>query len=767
MWQQTYTQHVGEDAFFSPEGSSIVTCGKNGISLWDPKSGVRKGNVLNGSSIDFFCISDSLVVFTGEKQIYDTIEVWNYHTSKHLYSFAYNNRGKAVFDKSGKYLAISMLGKIEIREARSGTLIQTMYHDDKISNDFLSFSHDASFLIVSTCPPSDGIRAVGFVGLWKVKEGTLVQEIDILSDTSDFPLVFSDKENILAYYNKNRSSTIFREILTHNQTGEIPTVGTIVAVGLPEKNNCITNEFNGSIVLWDVHNGKSILEYKGLTGKSICTGFNADTSLLIASNGSNICIWDFKTAELIKKITPPIEGRITNCSINNGTDILVMQDSKSYVLDWAKGEITNIFLPIQFVEVAIVCNENTEEIVMPTERVVERRKLATGELINTAITDLGKASEIFIGINKSGRYAYKISRKADSIYYSFVDMKSGVKKWSVVIKTTTKVFTDICMSNDNSKIAVVKDYSTIIIYDTLGRTLQTINNIFEASGVFFDAEGNLFAFGIHQVTKWNVNTGELLFQKENSFVNSKGIFNEKLGKFATGDTSHVYIWDIHTGELLTKIEKHSKQFNVLFNPKDNNILLHDQTLSTFKVIDAGSGKVLFSIRDTTALWAKYDSQGKYICLYGYLKNPEIIDATNGKHIAQLNGLNGESVFFPYFSDNSKYAMALVERDKLAVWDLKDLIPTSVENDDTPHTVENNLLTFTHSDNELKVLVNEPLHHTQNFTIYNVCGQKMQGGIIPSSSSEYTVHYDTLQSGVYYFECTVNGDRYVYQFAIIR
>lgn len=771
MWQQTQLKHVGLDAFLSPDGSSIVTCGSFGVSVWNPITSAHRHCISNRvSNIAAYGVSDSLIAIVGrsvEVDFYDTIDVWNYHTAKYLYSFPSHGSALPIFDKSGKYLAVTSENGIEIRDAYSGNVKQTLYQTDEFPGDYLSFNYDASMI---RSDEGVGSSYWGTARIWNMKDGTLIEKVNgRTSDSSDFPLRFSEKENVLAYHNKKKKSIVFRDVYTKSQVGEIPTEGSIVVIGVPKKNNCITQEKDASIVIWDIQTGKSIFSFNGLSSQTSRIRFNRDSTLLVATDGQNIVVCDITTGKVVKTISLSKEDNVIICSFLTGTDILVTKNNMSYILDWSENKVKNTFLPIMSYQA--LCYESIGDVVVVSGQMVETRKLSTGELTDELKTVKSSPDERFIGMSDLGEYISKLEYRGDSLYYSLINVKSKKNlSWSIVVPRNR--FERFTMNKYSSRIAITSGDSVIAIYDTLGVKLHTIG--FEPTSdfhMFFDYKGDiLFVTNRDDVKVWNVNTGKVI----HSFPSStSGSYNEKLGKFVTKNPEKIDIWDVHTGKLLKSIENNRKSYYVHYHPTIDNILIYDNSSRTVDVIDIATEKTLYSIRDTTSLVAFYDPQGKYlyfyrIGLYPFGKKQPLYDARSGKLLTYLEGMNGEVVGTMLdFSDNGRYVMSGVEGGDLAVWDLKDVIPTSAENDDTPHAVEHNLLTFSHSDNELKVSVNEPLHHAQNFTIYNVCGQKMQGGIIPSSSSEYTVHYDTLQSGVYYFECTINGNRYVHQFAVIR
>ena len=252
-------------------------------------------------------------------------------------------------------------------------------------------------------------------------------------------------------------------------------------------------------------------------------------------------------------------------------------------------------------------------------------------------------------------------------------------------------------------------------------------------------------------------------QKENAGPYSQKFFNRRLGKFVTSDTSLLYIWDAKTGDLLNTIDNHRQWYSVQFSPTDDNILIYDMVSKTSYVIEASSGKILFSIQDSTGFSSYYDPLGRFVIF----NDSRFYDAKSGKYIVDLKGMNSEYVNPLSVKVGTTYAAGLLEGGVFAVWDLKDLQTTSVENDNTPYNLSNDLLTFQNTEHELKIIVNKGLNQAQSYTVYNVCGKKIQSGSISTSANELTLPYEAYQSGIYYFECTVNGNRYVHQFAVIR
>lgn len=768
LWQQTHLQHVGFDAFLSADGSSIITQHGFGFSIWDAKSGIHKHNVSSYSSAisryGQYCISDSLVAFSGERSefaSYDSVEVWNYQTAKYLYSFHFTGTAYLVFDKAGKYLAVAMDKKIEIREAQSGIIIRTLFPDDEYSPFLLSFNSDASMIMCD-----EGVGSYwGTVRLWNMEDGVLVNKVNgQLPDSSDFPLKFSEKENILAYHNKKKKSIVFRDVYTNNQSGEIPTEGTIVALGVPKKNNCITQERDASIVLWDIQTGKSLFSFHGLNGQTSRIRFNRDTTLLIATDGQTICVCDINSGEMIKKISFIVGEYVNNCSLLTGTDILITRNNRTYVLDWSQNKVKNIFLPID--SYGATCNEIAGEVLTISSQTVVKRKLSTGELTEELKTDRIFPDEEFSGLSHSGKYVHKMEYIGDSVYFTYVNTESKINV--LRISTSKTIGFKIVTSNKYlSKIAVATGDNVISIYDTLGTKLQSMDNgFFNISAMFFDSKGDiLFTQSRDTIKIWDVNKGDVLHRFPSSRV--LGSFNEKLGKFVTASDARIYVWDVHTGALLKTIDNNRKNFYLLYHPSDDNIMVFDTEKYIGDVIDVENGKTIFTIRDTTVFFANYDPQGKFIYLNSFEKNPQLFDAKNGKYLTDLVGLNGEGVGWLNFSDGGRYVMAGVARDKFAIWDLKDIKITSAFNNDTPYGIEKNLLFFHISENELRIIINEILNHPQKFTIYNVCGEKMHSGILPSFSNEFTLPLITLRNGVYYFESIINDKRVVHQFVVLR
>ncbi len=755
MWDKWLYRFVGQDAVFSSDGSRIITI-TGGMSVWDAKSGVLQHNlVLTDNGINKYSFSDSLVAFVGNVYMYDTLEVWNYYTAKHVSSFLTSPVQCMTFDKKGKYIATANHEKIEIRDAKNGMMLHSFPVNNRHPTFHLSFNADATMLISAT---QDTVH------MWSLKENRLIEKYSKdTSNKSEIPYIFSDKGNTIALHDIQKNKTIFRDITTNKKVGEIPTSVPILAMGIPEKYNCITGLYDNIIRIWDIETGTLMRSFEGFENQIYNIRFNADTTLLIASDYGSVFIWDVKTAELVKKITFENEEYFMSAALFSGTDVLItLSNGEAYIYDWSSEERKNIFKGFWTTD-KMICSEIEEEVLIKNSKYIERRKLGTGILSDNLERPGRDPYEGFSVISNDGKYVITTERRGDSIYYSLVNTATKVKLWEHIYDSTSySVF-----SKSNNKIAANKGKSIVIIYDTLRNIIQTIDNKpYGVSNMYFDNEGNiLFIYGSNITRMWDVNTGKFLHWF-NGTATSEKYLNEGLGRLVTVVSFRFDIWDIYTGEKLKTIDNIGNSTSAQYHPTDNEFLVLDEKNHLIKVIDAESGNMLFSVHDTTARGVSYDAKGKFIYSAGYGVNPKLYSAVNGEYLADLVGSRDGS-YVVQFSDNGNYVMGIGSRGKLMVWDLRNINTTTVQNNNTQHTTETSALELCYTNKQLTVKIKEHLQVQENYAVYSIFGKKIATGLLPAEAHEFSLTVNNYPNGIYYFEAKINGKSYVQKFSLYQ
>lgn len=759
MWDKWLYRHVGQDALYSSDGSRIVTYTMQGFSVWDAKNGNFLYNFTSGNhQFSWHLFADSLVVFSGSSLNLDTnsVEIWNYYEAKRLGSFPAYRTKNIILDNGGKYVAICEEDKtaFTIWDIQNNSLFQSISTNSHSVRN-VSFNSDASLV---------GYQILDTIYVSNIKENRVVNKFSSNNWAASF--LFGSKANTLAYIDEGKSKTIFSDALTRVKEGEIETTKGIFALGIPEKNNCITGKYDTVIQLWDITTGKANRTFKGLSLPISDISFNADSTLLIASDGQSVCIWDFKTAMLIKKFSfdDEINGIAPKASLFSGTNLLItFLYNQTSVFDIITGEKKLTLKGLPYAQ-SIRCNESNNEILIQNPVQLQKYTLNTG-VLSDKVEEPDAGSDDFLGpLSNDGKYFFYVENADKVTNYTLINTATKAKLWTYSMNKSNVNFRAE-FSRNNSRIAVF-DKPYIIVYDTIGNIVNKIDDKYGLSNFFMDAEGNtLFVQTKNTTYLIDINDDKYINWFEGVSVSDKYL-SEPLSKLITIGDNTIDIYNIYTGDLLLSLGYIGKAPAAQFHPSEDKVLMFDKGKHSIKVIDAKNGSIIFSIYDTTAVNVNYDSKGKFIYSSADGINPKIYSATNGEYLADLLG-SEDGVSSLNLSDNGNYAIGIGMRSKLMVWDLRSLSPTSVQYEVTKYEHQTKDVNVMYADKQLTVQLNEITREQENYTIYNMVGDMVAEGFIPANRSEFTLGLANCSYGVYYFKTEIHGKPYTQKFIVCQ
>lgn len=169
--------------------------------------------------------------------------------------------------------------------------------DAKNAQPDLAFSPDGSLL--ATGGYGTDVR------LWTVADGQLRKTLDVGLTPGGLTTVFSPDGKLLAVGNRNAETTVF-DVATGSPRYWLPKACSHQLAFDPSGRKLAVAYVDGSIVLWNVADGKLLVERKTSAEELYAVDWSPDGSMLVTSGSkAPITIWDPGDLTVLHKIPAP------------------------------------------------------------------------------------------------------------------------------------------------------------------------------------------------------------------------------------------------------------------------------------------------------------------------------------------------------------------------------------------------------------------------------------------------------------------------------
>ena len=296
---------------FSPDGKIIASAGGL-LKLWDvadghlvrviekPKNPLKSENNAVGSVA---YSSDGMLIATGTYE--HVIDIWEASSGRLLQSLQANSvvaPESISFRPKARILAVATYdATVDLWDVTSGVTLRTLKADDYRGIEAISFTPDGEMLFVSNAPHR--ALTVRTLDLWDVAKGTLIRRIpaeeSVYADSVSFRqdgkyLATASLEDVRLYEMESLQLT---RTLSGHKAG-------IVSVALaPDFRTIVTGSNNGFTNAWDLSTAHSQcdLEHKDAF---FSIHFSPDQKLAFLGNSANLelTLWDLNSCSRLGRL---------------------------------------------------------------------------------------------------------------------------------------------------------------------------------------------------------------------------------------------------------------------------------------------------------------------------------------------------------------------------------------------------------------------------------------------------------------------------------
>ena len=363
---------------FSPDGETIAAGGKDGVWLWEPKTGTHLRTLTQLANVYSVAFSpDGETIASGQdrqtsiKEKGDgTISLWNARTGALLHTIRGDNMrdvGNFTFSPDGQMIAsesrlrnrsrsaAAQHNTIHLWNARTGSLLRTLYAGGKGPHQCVSFSPDGqiiatlwnrssiqlynprtgelfrtittntnSIMSISFSPDGQTIASAdsdGRIRLWDTHTGNHRRTIDGHNKTRfntraksvmfspDGQIIARINDGLLSVWNAQTNAILWRlytdnkvsypvrhgnSVVYHNPTGYVKS-----AVFSSDGRTIASLGITNSIHLWDANTGKHkrSIRHGDLYGRSGISTFSPDGQVIASESKGDIQLWDANTGK--------------------------------------------------------------------------------------------------------------------------------------------------------------------------------------------------------------------------------------------------------------------------------------------------------------------------------------------------------------------------------------------------------------------------------------------------------------------------------------
>jgi WD40 repeat protein len=623
-------------AHFSADGSKIVTAGKDGVArLWDAKDGQELVK-LSGHEKDLtdavFSPEGSRVVTSSSDQ---TARLWDAITGRQIavlqghqdnvQSAAFSPDGGRIVTVSGD-IKHSVDPSIGIWDGSTGKLI-SLVRGPLVGIKRVAFSPDGKSFVTASCGIAVGGEPVDHsVRTWDLQTGrqiaTMLGHQKCVEDVT-----FSPNGRFVASASLDGTARIWeasngRELRKLVQGGERGALGHVAfSTG---GSRILTASIDGSIKVWDTASGQEVAVLNG------------------------------HTRSLVKAIYSRSGDRIVSASLDKTARIW---DSTSFTATNIIGETTGS------VNSAIYSRDGSRILTVSTDGTAKLREAPSLKLLSTIAN-----KEYYFRKATISSDARRIATIDTDNVSSLWDSESGKRLVSLNDSSSLEA---IAFSSDGSKLAVVKEYRTIAILNSIdGSTVRELTGASHIiSDLAFSPNGLIVAATSVDGTArlWNLVTGEMYatLKGHRAFIACVQFSNDGTRLVTASADSTARIWDSATGNQLAVLRGHSSRpvSSAEFSPDGRRVVTGGSDGA--RIFDALTGRQLVIIRNPGGT-AHFSPSGQLL-----IAGSRVWEAETGSQLMELKGHTG-TVSSAVFSPDGAHGLTASQDGTARLWDLSGI-----------------------------------------------------------------------------------------------
>ena len=452
------------------------------------------------------------------------------------------------------------------------------------------------------------------------------------------------------------------------------------SVAFSPDNRCIiSGTQDGTIKVWDAHNGSELMTFEGHEGPVRSVAFSPDGKQIVSAGGSTIMIWNAVTGELIKTLTAPV---ISAAFSPDGKRIVSGSgDTTIKVWDVDSGR-------------ELMTLEGHEEGVISVAFSPDGSRIVSGSWDKTIkVWDAVIGGEPIMTLKGHGRYATSVAFSPDGsriVSSGYIDCM--IKIWDAEsgeeLRTIEQVGTQVlsvAFSPDVSQIVSGggSGDNEIKLWDTeTGNEVRTLKgHKGQVFSVAFSPDGKRIVSRSRDNTikVWDAVTGgepimnlrghegqilSLAISPDGRWIGSAGYKNNM-----------VKVWDAKSGNVLwTEKKDEGGVTAVTFSPDSRWIVSSDgsddNNANTIKIWDAESGKLLRTLpaHNGAVTSLEFSPDGRQIISGGWDGTIKIWDAVTGDEPKKILSGSELPVRSVAFSPDGSRIVSAGNDMKLKVWD---------------------------------------------------------------------------------------------------
>jgi WD40 repeat protein len=437
-----------------------------------------------------------------------------------------------------------------------------------------------------------------------------------------------------------------------------------------------TGDLDSKLCLWQVKDGKQLLNLKGHSHWVLSIAFSLDSQTMISGGSDNqIKVWDVKTGKCLKTLsghqhwvfavayqpkTSPTNRIIASGSI----------DSSIRLWDLAAGECIKILTGHTSWVRALAFSPDGKILASASEDcTIALWDVATGKCLKTLTN------------HTSAVWSVDFSPCGQLLASGGADQT--VKLWNLETgqcliswEGHTNHVRSVVFSLDGQFLASGSEDRTIRIWDIdSGRNIKTFQtNVGAVWSLAFNPQTQILASGsIEQKVKlWDISTGRCIktWQGYTSWVQAIA-FHPNGNILASGSVnSTIELWDVQTGAAIASLAEHESWVSgVAFHPQ-GNILASSSIDRTVKLWDIKTHKCFKTLKGHTSwvLSVAFHPQGQILASAGMEQQLLVWDVTTGTCIKVLDG-HENRVWVVAFSPNGQLLASGGEDCTVKLWDV--------------------------------------------------------------------------------------------------
>lgn len=728
----------------------------------------------------------------------NSYSIWDINTGETIYqlhlptcisTLDINNNGNQILTTCAELLQDDKPDSLlRIFDLYSGNLLKTLIGHRKGTVVMCAYyTHDNTRIISQG---SDGTTRI-----WDTETGNLLVTIPDVNYINNSPSTNKKGDRIVT-----TSNSAVR--IWNTNSGEL--ISTLFGVNettnMPRFNNngdrILCTDAKGNIGMYDVETGTLIREFKGHTLQSYSAQFSNDNKRVVTSSiDSTAIIFDAETGETIHTLkTAPIKIAEFN---EDGTYLFTTNEHTFTIWNALTGKKVKDLRYFPFRLHTFYFYNNSTLILSGFDGTIELYDAPTGNLQRS-----------IIGMSVPRRSEFGVDNK----FIVTLDNNCAIKIWDAQTFKLLRVimnddYADQFIYNRNSNIVVTtQGIYSVTIWDVMTGSLIAklkMGNHFPNS-IEFDSSGSFFTTSgaDSKAIMWNAKTGKLVnqFNGHTGNVLSASFNNSGSRLLTTGSDGTAKLWDTQTGKEISTFNKiYRAQFSLASN---TIIVVHWDKIP--RLWSSENGELLNEystpIKGYDGFHINSDAS-KYVYFPKY-NVCGVVNLLTGEDICSVT-LPNDELFYSAFYDNLNQRIITysASSDSVFIWNVNNgniiailqghVRPvTSLTIDATGNNiltcsvdgtvkkwsleekyVDNSKPTFSLSpnptDNQLRLIVNKPLHTKAGYVVFDILGKKMYEGIILENQNEVSIDTKFLPIGVYYCILEMGDETYINKFVISR